>query len=466
MKVFTMYLGVLLFFIACSDQNKESKISVFANFNFDSLEIVENKFDFVFYQGKVLKKFAVQGNQTSFVLALNKQKKLTLSLPEIYKTDFFVEPGDSICIKIEKLENGRFITQYTGSNSRINQYYSDNILMYKIDRELSNKVNSLNYYDLDEFCNSNFHKQIEFLKIDKKDETKNTYITSYLETLYISTKIFKIINYPTDSLKSFQNIVDSLIDRINNKGKYFSRFRASLNMINSFFKFYEDINGSTDKESVQNKIKIINQYFRNDMIDIAYLKLIQDELYLRYSPKQKEKVEYLLEKFKNSYNNKEIFNFVMSEYRRIVSLNSAEQIYPLEFLDISNQKSVLNEATQSGTYYIFFWGSWCAYCHDHIATYNSLFDNLSIKGIKFINIAFENSDDYKTWKLLLDKNGLKGESFFLHYTPLTDAFEKYNITGLPRFLIVKDARIIDAYASPPNDPELETILLNISNEKY
>ena len=464
MKILVFYLTSMLIFFACSDQKKESRISVSTNFSIDSLEIIENKYDFVFYQGKVLKKFGKQDIQTSFDLPLNKQKKLTLSFPEIYKIDFFVEPGDSIGIRIEKLENGSFKVHFTGSNSTINQFYFDDILMCNLDMELSNEVYSLNYYDFDDFCNSNFQKHIEILKLDEKDDAKKSYILSYLESLYISYKIYKIISYPPDSLKSFQDTVYSLIEQINRKGNKISRFKATLLIVENIFKYFEMSNEKSNIDNLSNRIKIIRKYFKNEIVDIAFYKLIHEEIYSFYNDINKEKTEYILNEYSKDYYSEEIHDFVINEYKRIYSLQSAESVFPLVITDTSNNKRFLNDVTRKGSFYIFLWGSWCSYCYNHIFSYNHLFDELSSKGIKFINIACEYSNDYISWKSMMKIKGMKGESFFLHYSPLSDAFEKYNITGIPRFMIVKDGKFIDTYASPPDNPELKTILLNTLNK--
>ncbi|MDR1155244.1 MAG: AhpC/TSA family protein [Bacteroidales bacterium] len=96
---------------------------------------------------------------------------------------------------------------------------------------------------------------------------------------------------------------------------------------------------------------------------------------------------------------------------------------------------------------IDFWGSWCSPCrasHIHLA---GLYKEYSSKGLQFVGIAQENTDDRKDWIDALEKDGLVWTQILNNEgIDNSDAVSLYHITAFPtKVLINPDGKIEGRY---------------------
>jgi thiol-disulfide isomerase/thioredoxin len=109
-----------------------------------------------------------------------------------------------------------------------------------------------------------------------------------------------------------------------------------------------------------------------------------------------------------------------------------------------------------------FWGSWCGPCrisHPHLA---GLYKEYACRGLQFIGIAQENTDDGKDWLEALKKDGLIWPQILNNAgIDKVNVVSLYNITAFPtKILIGPDGKIAGRYTGTELD-DLDTKLAEI-----
>ena len=88
----------------------------------------------------------------------------------------------------------------------------------------------------------------------------------------------------------------------------------------------------------------------------------------------------------------------------------------------------------------------------------TLEEELHDKNIAFVSIC--TFDEKSKWEIMVKEKDLKGTQLFAPRD--NDFVKKYNIQGIPRFLIIdKDGKILDPNAKRPSDPTLKNDLLGL-----
>ncbi len=112
--------------------------------------------------------------------------------------------------------------------------------------------------------------------------------------------------------------------------------------------------------------------------------------------------------------------------------------------------------------YIDVWATWCGPCKVQIPYLKKTEKEYEHKNIVFVSISTDRQNKHKAWKKMIEDREMGGIQLFAgdDYSFSTE----YNITGIPRFILVDpDGNIVDADAPRPSDPKLKTLFdsLNI-----
>lgn len=108
--------------------------------------------------------------------------------------------------------------------------------------------------------------------------------------------------------------------------------------------------------------------------------------------------------------------------------------------------------------YIDAWATWCGPCIKEIPALKKLEEEYTGKDVVFLSVSTDEVKDRQKWLDFVRDRELKGVQLFAG-EKVKDIMGPYNITGIPRFILVnKDGKIVSANAPRPSSPEIKTLL--------
>lgn len=101
--------------------------------------------------------------------------------------------------------------------------------------------------------------------------------------------------------------------------------------------------------------------------------------------------------------------------------------------------------------YIDYWASWCMPCLIEINHAKKLKQHFEgVEDLVFLYVSIDK--DEQRWKNMIAKKDIKGEHLISLEGKEDDLLERFNITSIPRFMLVNKAgKIVDYNAKPPSD---------------
>lgn len=94
----------------------------------------------------------------------------------------------------------------------------------------------------------------------------------------------------------------------------------------------------------------------------------------------------------------------LSNPYELTYLNEGYENFDFSFPDLNNETvSLEDERFQNKSIVILIFGSWCPNCKDETELYANLYKEYKNKGIEFVGIAFERSEELEKAKVTLDK---------------------------------------------------------------
>ncbi len=121
-----------------------------------------------------------------------------------------------------------------------------------------------------------------------------------------------------------------------------------------------------------------------------------------------------------------------------------------DFTGMTNDGKTVKLSDLKGQFvYIDVWATWCGPCRREIPNLEKAYEAYHDKGIAFMSVSIDK--DKKRWEQFLQDNNMVGNQI---YTPGgwgAPINKQYNITGIPRFLLVdKEGKIITVNAPRPS----------------
>lgn len=106
--------------------------------------------------------------------------------------------------------------------------------------------------------------------------------------------------------------------------------------------------------------------------------------------------------------------------------------------------------------YIDVWATWCAPCRVEIPFLKKLEEKYHDKNIVFVSLSIDQKKDVEKWKKLIKDKELGGVQVFADNDWNSQFVKDYNITGIPRFIIIDpNGNIVKADAPRPSSPTIE-----------
>ena len=105
--------------------------------------------------------------------------------------------------------------------------------------------------------------------------------------------------------------------------------------------------------------------------------------------------------------------------------------------------------------YIDVWATWCGPCKGELPYLKELEKKMHGKKIVFVSISCDK--DKAAWEKMVKEKELGGVQ--LHNGGDREFMTAYNITGIPRFILLdKKGKIVNAKMTRPSNPETEKTL--------
>ena len=106
--------------------------------------------------------------------------------------------------------------------------------------------------------------------------------------------------------------------------------------------------------------------------------------------------------------------------------------------------------------YIDVWATWCGPCRTEIPFLKKLEEKYHQKNIVFISLSIDQLKDIEKWKKLIKDKELGGVQVFADNDWNSQFVKDYNITGIPRFILIDpNGKIVKADAPRPSSPTIE-----------
>lgn len=113
--------------------------------------------------------------------------------------------------------------------------------------------------------------------------------------------------------------------------------------------------------------------------------------------------------------------------------------------------------------YVDVWATWCGPCKQEIPFLKELNAEFQNKNINFVGLSIDKIEDKEKWLKMVTDENLTGIQIMADKDWNSDFVTAYNITGIPRFILIdKEGNILDADAPRPSDPKLKEVLNGLS----
>lgn len=113
--------------------------------------------------------------------------------------------------------------------------------------------------------------------------------------------------------------------------------------------------------------------------------------------------------------------------------------------------------------YVDFWAPWCGACMAEMPQSKELQEKLKGKDVVFVFLANKCSEE--SWKATIAQKQMSGEHFLLADKEYSLLADKFNIAGIPRYMVIdKKGKVINDNAPRPSDESLIGLLKTLSEK--
>ena len=100
--------------------------------------------------------------------------------------------------------------------------------------------------------------------------------------------------------------------------------------------------------------------------------------------------------------------------------------------------------------YVDFWATWCSPCFEDMKLVEPIKQHFSDKDVTFVYLCSNSNET--SWNKRLKEFDPEGEHYFLTNRLTTDLYKRFEITGIPRYLLIdKSGNIVNEHAPRPSD---------------
>lgn len=284
-------------------------------------------------------------------------------------------------------------------------------------------------FELDDDFSDKWNSQIYYEEIVAKTDLGNFYNRfpkKYLLSLLNSIHLNKEKNL---ILPSYRSALWNILYL-----KYFLRYEDQQIFLKPIFEVINSEFSGSDKDFLQFFVLKISL---DDKRNIKFSKDVYRECFEKFISCSKNK------KYKEYLKENNIIDSYPTEKKQLVDLERKL----VNFSDIYDNKSIV---------YVDYWASWCAPCRSEIPASKKLYERYKNKGINFLYISID--DNSAAWAYAVKQLNLpKDINYLILNTKKSHLLRKYNINSIPRYIILKDGKIIYSDAPRPSDNRIHSI---------
>ncbi|CAD0004705.1 TlpA family protein disulfide reductase [Flavobacterium chungangense] len=364
-------------------------------------------------------------------------------------TPIYFKKGANVGLVIdEKNADSPFV--FSGDEADLNNYYAS-----KTKKETSFSANDNKLFSLPEAAfvdQINSHQKELEKNLDTYKNIPEEIKKSELRSLNYNRLLKKLIykntntnnNVVTQTSKDFNKEIIDI--NLNSGDDYFysSDYRGIVNQI-----VYEKAQEISTKDEVfyfqafvRASGEITNEKVKNE--------LLYSNILSSLPASTTKKID--LDKFLSLSTNKKHHKEVKELYNTVAKLDKGKPSPVFKnYENFDGSTTSLNHLR--GKYvYIDVWATWCGPCKREIPYLKKFEKQYEGKNIVFVSISVDAQKDKQKWKEMVKKNALKGIQLITDNEFNTEFIKGYQITGIPRFIILDPkGNIIDANAIRPSD---------------
>ena len=233
-----------------------------------------------------------------------------------------------------------------------------------------------------------------------------------------------------------------------------------------------DGNGAVTNNYLNEKLKFIeDQELGNYKV---YFELEQEEFDVRIM-KVKTEMEAMLNEAEGldpevieleRKANNDLITFYVSNYPtehyNFTSLKKGQPSPKFDYPDI-NGKNVSLDDLKGKYVYVDVWATWCGPCKKEIPFLKELDSEYEGKDLAIVSLSIDKMENKDKWLKMIKDQELQGIQILADKDWNSDFVTSYNITGIPRFILIDpEGNIYDADAPRPSDPRLKELLNSLS----
>lgn len=373
-----------------------------------------------------------------------------------------LERGKQAVINLKADESGaRYTAEISGDNARESRFYNTYVQAFDI----------MKYFSPDpaEAKPNKEYRRIleeEYATVQKalpsvKAKALRTYYTRLSEGMYTWSKIRLIMDLAEEENKNFSDYPEynSLIAAVDPN----DTINIRTNML---FAWLTAEQGTDFKgEQTDGYIKgmdAVDAKVTNPVCRAAIVRYIP-YAYFTYGKPTKENAARFMERFRSfAGNNAELIAQYEERLKAIVDVKAGSEVpYDPEMTRPDGTKCRFADL-KGKIIYIDVWATWCGPCCKEIPHLEKVVEQFKDNDrVRFISISIDENHD--AWQKKLDKDKPQWEQFILSAEEQAQFMAKWNITGIPRFIILdREGHVANADAPRPSNPDLVKQLEELS----
>lgn len=395
----------------------------------------------------------------------------TISLSGNFYKSLYVTPGKSLTVKV-KMDDKTPVFSYEGEGAVYPQIFDQ---LATLDQEFSDKYEELDHrqYSLDW---DTFKQELDELTEKKRTivETKTNNLSKdfeiVLEAHLFASKVNEMNLYGSyyNAYKKEEGEADFSVP---GKADFYSQafaFDAKAlasaefsNLISSYVtsKGIDQLGdlGDTPWYSIPNNWSKIYEFTKtNKNIPDAYKAYMLGSYVSSLTMALGIDGAWdIKEDFVKSYPNYNQVDQINTAYEKWEPLRKGNVAPDFEYESLNGEMVSLS-SLKGSVVYVDVWATWCGPCISEFPSYKALKKRLEdAKDVKWLYVSVDEAKDKEKWVNFLAKNELDGIQLFGGNGWDTSITEKYQIRGIPRYLLIdKDGKIHSSNAPRPSSGDI------------
>lgn len=373
-----------------------------------------------------------------------------------------LERGKQAIINLTADESGAHYTaEISGDNAKESRFYNTYVQAFDI----------MKYFSPDPAeakANKEYRRILEeeYATVQKalpsvKDKALRKYYTSLSEGMYTWSKIRLIMDLAEEENKKFSDYPEynSLIAAVDPN----DTINIRTNMLFAWLTAQQgtDFKGEQTDGYIKG-MDAVDAKVTNPVCRAAIVRYLP-YAYFTYGKPTKANAARFMERFRSfAGNNTELITQYEEKLKAIVEVKAGGEVpYDPEMTRPDGTKCRFSDL-KGKIIYIDVWATWCGPCCKEIPHLEKVVEQFKDNDrVRFISISIDENHD--AWQKKLDKDKPQWEQFILSAEEQERFMSKWNITGIPRFIILdREGHVTNADASRPSNPELVKQLEELS----